>query len=105
SRFDGKRSFEEISKEVYIGRPGAFTAVGLLNFYHWLYTENLVLCECESIFELILGDPGFELDDEEEEMAGGKRVPLSEFASGLLEDTRVRRSLAVAAAVVFCLSI
>jgi hypothetical protein len=52
-RFDGKRSFEEAAREVYQQAGGGFTAVGLLNFYRWLYQEDLVLCECESVFELV----------------------------------------------------
>ncbi|MEM1441567.1 MAG: hypothetical protein AAGF67_04460 [Verrucomicrobiota bacterium] len=52
-RFDGKRTFEEIAREIYEQFRGEFSAVGLTNFYQWLYDENLVLCECESIFELV----------------------------------------------------
>lgn len=104
SRFDGKRTFEEVAKEIYHGRPGAFTATGLLNFYNWLYTENLVLCECESIFELVLGEPDADEGDEAAESGGGLGA-LSSFAVRLLEDSRMRRSLAVAVALVFCLSI
>ncbi len=103
SRFDGKRTFEEAAKEIYLGRPGAFTATGLLNFYNWLYNENLVLCECESIFELILGDPGDAMDDEEAEVGG--KAGLSEFAGRLLRDSRVRRALAACAVVAFSLSV
>ncbi len=86
-----------------MGRPGAFTAVGLLNFYNWLYSENLVLCECESIFELVMGNP----DPESEEEGGEdeRTSRLSTFALGLLDDSRVRRSLALAVTVVFCLAI
>jgi len=100
--FDGKKTFEASAKEIYHTRPGAFTAIGLLNFYNWLYTENLVLCECESIFELVLGDPdeGFDADE-----ASSDRSGISEFAGRLLRDSRVRRTLAVSAAVVFCLAV
>lgn len=52
-RFDGERTFEEIAKEIYGQFQGEFSAVGLTNFYQWLYDENLVLCECDSIFELV----------------------------------------------------
>ncbi len=103
SKFDGKTSFEEAAKQVCGARPGAFTATGLLNFYHWLYTENLVLCECESIFELILGDAGDAMDDEEVEPVG--KAGLSEFAGRLLRDSRVRRALAACAVVAFSLSV
>jgi hypothetical protein len=102
ARFDGKRSFEDAAKEVYQVRPGAFTANGLLNFYNWLYTENLILCECESIFELVLGTP-----DPEEEETGTEspRPALSEFAGRLLRDSKVRRTLAVSAIVLLSLSV
>ncbi len=102
TRFNGKRSFEEAAREVYRSRPGAFTAVGLLNFYHWLYTEDLVLCECESIFELVLNDSGA---DPESEGAEPGRPALSEFAGRLLRDSRTHRALAVCAALVFLLSV
>lgn len=104
ARFDGKRSFEGAAREVYQLRPGAFTANGLLNFYNWLYTENLILCECESIFELVLGVP--ELEEEEEEAGAGRRGPaLSDFAGRLLRDSRVRRTLALSAVLVLSLSV
>ncbi len=106
SRFDGKRTFEEIAKEIYIVRPGAFTAVGLLNFYQWLCSEDLALCECESIFELIVGDfdSDFEID-EDETAETGTWARLSAAAAGMLDDARVRRSLGIAAGVVLCLSV
>jgi hypothetical protein len=100
ARFDGKRSFEAAAKEVYQLLPGAFTANGLLNFYNWLYTENLILCECESIFELVLGSS----DSSEEEMEA-PRPALSEFAGRLLRDSRMRRTLAVSAVVLLSLSV
>lgn len=50
---DGSRSFEQVSREVYTLFRGQFSSVGLLNFYRWLYQENLIVCECESIFELV----------------------------------------------------
>lgn len=52
-RFDGKRTFEEIAREIYGQFRGEFSGVGLTNFYQWLYDENLVFCECDSIFELL----------------------------------------------------
>ena len=55
-RFDGKRTFEEAAREVFQKEGGGFTAVGLLNFYRWLYQEDLVLCECDSVFELVGDD-------------------------------------------------
>lgn len=103
ARFDGKRSFEEAAKEIYQLRPGAFTANGLLNFYQWLYNEDLILCECESIFELVLGtsDPG----EDAKEGRTESTTSLSEFAGQLLRDSRMRRILAVSAIVVLSLSV
>lgn len=103
ARFDGKRSFEGAAKEVYQSRPGAFTANGLLNFYNWLYTENLILCECESIFELVLGAP--EPEEEEEAGAGTRGPALSDFAGRLLRDSKVRRTLVLSAVLVLSLSV
>jgi hypothetical protein len=100
--FDGKTTFEAAAKRAYEARPGAFTANGLLNFYNWLYQENLVLCECESIFELVLGDPGLDTADPDED---GKEDGSRDFISRLLEDSRVRRGLAVTVALVFSLSV
>jgi hypothetical protein len=99
--FDGKTTFEAAAKRTYERKPGAFTANGLLNFYNWLYSENLVLCECDSIFELVLGDPELDRDDDESRADVG----ISEFAGRLLEDSRVRRGLAVTVALVFSLSV
>lgn len=95
-RFDGRRTFEEIAKEVYALQPGGFTALGLLNFYNWLYDEDLVLCQCESIFELV-GD-----DSPSDEEAPPK---LSSFARELLQNSRVRRALQISVILVFSLSV
>ncbi len=103
ARFDGKRNFEEAARDVYRLRPGAFTANGLLNFYNWLYSENLILCECESIFELVLGnaDGAEEVDVDDE-----TRAPvLSTFANRLLRDSTTRRVLALSAIIVLSLSV
>jgi hypothetical protein len=99
--FDGTTTFEAAAKRTYEKQPGAFTANGLLNFYNWLYSENLVLCECGSIFELVLGDPEPDRDEDESRTEMG----LSEFAGRLLDDSRVRRGLAVTVAIVFSLSV
>jgi hypothetical protein len=99
--FDGTTTFEAAAKRTYGRQPGAFTANGLLNFYNWLYSENLVLCECDSIFELVLGDPEIDRDDDESRSEMG----LSDFAGRLLDDSRVRRGLAVTVAIVFSLSV
>ncbi len=98
ARFDGRETFEEVAKEVYGLQPGGFTAIGLLNFYHWLYDEDLVLCECESVFELV-SDP---IEGAEDEAAVSR---LSTFARSLLNDSRVLRGVKVAAALVFSLSV
>lgn len=55
-RFDGVRTYEAIAREVHEKYRGEFSPVGLTNFYQWLYDENLVLCECDSIFELVTDD-------------------------------------------------
>ena len=88
-RFDGQRTFEEISKEIYGQFQGEFSAVGLTNFYQWLYDENLVLCECDSIFELVT-------DDETETVPLGQRKPLARH-TGLTEQIQntVRESFGV----------
>jgi hypothetical protein len=59
-RLDGRQTFEEVAREVYGQFRGQFTSVGLLNFYRWLYQENLILCECDSIFELVEAEESFE---------------------------------------------
>lgn len=106
-RFDGRRTYEEAAREVYRDRPASFTAKGLLNFYNWLYNENLILCECESIFELVLGDgdrdiphhPGLKPASHTEE------EDFADFAGRLLGRPLVKRGLATAVGVVFCLSV
>jgi hypothetical protein len=96
ARFDGSQTFEQVAKEVYSLQPGAFTAMGLLNFYNWLYDEDLVLCECASIFELV----GEQSDSDEHTP---KR--LSSFARELLSDLRVIRGVKITAAIIFSLSV
>jgi hypothetical protein len=98
--FDGKKTFEEAAKHVYGSRPGEFTAIGLLNFYNWLYSENLVLCECESIFELVIDGVGPSALPE-----ALPRESFSEFAARLMRDSRTRRVLSAAALVVLSLSV
>lgn len=106
-RFDGRRSYEEAAREVYRERPGSFTAKGLLNFYNWLYNENLILCECESIFELVLGDGDREMSRQQiaAPVSLEDEEGYAEFAGRLLGKPLVKRSLAVAVGVVFCLSV
>lgn len=98
ARFGGRQTFEEVAKEVYSLQPGGFTANGLLNFYNWLYDEDLVLCECDSIFELVT-DPV----EADEEM--GEAPRLSSFARHLLNDARVLRGVKITAAIIFSLSV
>lgn len=52
-QFDGERTFESVARDVHAKYRGQFSPVGLTNFYQWLYDENLILCECESVFELV----------------------------------------------------
>lgn len=68
-RFDGKKTFEMAAREVHQFCGGGFSSMGLLNFYRWLYNENLVVCECRSVFELV--------PDEEEEIVIRKPAPAS----------------------------
>lgn len=102
-RFDGQLSFEAVAREVYDLHPGSFTSIGLLNFYGWLYQEDLVLCECESVFELVS-------DEEEPETRQEPETPRS-----LQEDSGFKlrlprretsfRLLKAAATVAFCLAV
>ena len=98
ARFDGRQTYEEVAKEVYKLQPGGFTAMGLLNFYNWLYDEDLVLCECDSIFELV-ADPVESGEDEAE------APRLSSFARHLLNDSWVLKGVKISAAVIFSLSV
>tara|TARA_R110000850_G_scaffold66959_30_gene148652 strand:+ start:775 stop:1599 length:825 start_codon:yes stop_codon:yes gene_type:complete len=105
-RFDGQRTFEQSSREVYAIFPGGFTAMGLLNFYRWLYQENLVMCECQSIFELVVED---ELEAEPAESLIRSVVPkfkerLSEVRDFQLNDWH-RQALKVSAMIIFCLGV
>lgn len=98
ARFDGRQTYEEVAKEVYKLQPGGFTAMGLLNFYNWLYDEDLVLCECDSIFELV-ADP---VETGEDESVAPR---LSSFVRHLLNDPRVHKGVKISAAVIFSLSV
>ena len=69
-RLDGKQTFEEAARGVYRQFPKDFSAVGLVNFYEWLCDENLVLRECESIFELAP-------EEESEAMTPERTTPLT----------------------------
>ncbi|NRB74937.1 MAG: hypothetical protein HRU46_11315 [Verrucomicrobiales bacterium] len=101
-RFDGKRTFEQASREVYGIFPGGFTAMGLLNFYRWLYQENLVVCECQSIFELVDDEP-------EAKPAVRQMIPkLKEriaSAPGIQLSEGQQHALKISAAVLFCLCV
>lgn len=98
ARFDGRQTFEDVAKEVYSLQPGGFTAMGLLNFYNWLYDEDLVLCECDSIFELV-AEPH---ESDAEEPAAPR---LSAFAQMLLNDVGVLKAVKITAAIIFSLSV
>lgn len=106
-RFDGRRTYEEAAREVYRDRPASFTAKGLLNFYNWLYNENLILCECESIFELVLGDGDRDIPHHPELKPAShtEEEDFADFAGRLLGRPLVKRGLATAVGVVFCLSV
>lgn len=102
--FDGKMTFEEAAKAVYRTRPKDFTAIGLLNFYNWLYSEKLVLCECESIFELVIDDV-LATDAERTESRASGFPSIAGAAGWLVRDTRGRRVLAACATLVLSLSV
>jgi hypothetical protein len=50
-KMDGRRTFGELAGEAQRLFPGRFSPDGLLNFYSWLYHENLVMVAAASIFE------------------------------------------------------
>lgn len=96
-RFEGDRTFEEIAREVYGKFPGVFTSTGLLAFYDWLHQEDLVLCECESVFELVTDDgETTESDTETSRFRISALVPKKEWQ---------RQALKISAVVVFCLAV
>lgn len=96
-RFEGDRTFEEIAREVYGKFPGVFTSTGLLAFYNWLHQEDLVLCECESVFELV-NDEGETAESETEtsKFRISSLVPKKEWQ---------RQALKISAVAVFCLAV
>lgn len=96
SRLDGRRSFRDVSKEVYELKPGSFTAAGLLNFYNWLCGEDLIMCECESIFELV---------EDHVEANSDSSVPTGLFSDQFRRNPRMFRVLKLSAAVIFSLSV
>lgn len=114
-RFDGKRTFEEAAKEAYRKVGGGFTAVGLLNFYRWLYQEDLVLCECESVFELVADEEEnrTDLSQQRHEIEAGKenvsrprfRAVMDTLDSMLPEKKWQKQAIKVTALVFFGLSI
>lgn len=101
TRFDGRRSFESVAREVHSKFPGGFTAVGLLNFYNWLYNEDLVLCECESVFELVVDDEEIEVVPDAPGRSGGSRWDTSKFVNKEWQ----RETLKVSAIVLFSLAV
>jgi len=100
TRFDGKRTFEDVAKEVHSKFDGGFTALGLLNFYNWLYNEDLVLCECESVFELVVDDEEFEVVPK-----APRHAPSSWDTSGFFKKEWHREALKVSAIVLFSLAV
>ncbi len=101
-RFDGRTTYEQAAREEYRVRPAGFTALGLLNFYNWLYSENLVVCECESIFELVLG----ESPEEGVRYRGAASDEMEPgFIAQLLHDSRVRKVAIGAAAALLVFSV
>lgn len=115
-RFDGKRTFEEAAKEVFQKEGGGFTAVGLLNFYRWLYQEDIVLCECDSVFELVgdygeTGAPVNPLNATTVDQGGaprnqGRVKPLWNVVDDILpEKPGMKQAFKVAAMIVFGLSV
>lgn len=98
ARFDGSQTFERVAQEVYSLQPNGFTAMGLLNFYNWLYDEDLVLCECESVFELIG-------EDRETDEDSGFALKLLSFGRRWQGDERIGRGVKIAGAIIFSLSV
>lgn len=93
-RFDGEKTFERLGREVYNEFSGLITAKGLLNFYSWLYDESLVLCNFESVFELVP-------DEDEQE----SRSQFSESMKRLIAHPKVPVVAMSAVAVMFCLAV
>ena len=61
SKMDGRRTFGELAEETLQQFPNRFSSDGLLNFYSWLYHENLVTVASVSIFEFDTeGESGFD---------------------------------------------
>ena len=118
-RFDGKRTFEEAAKEVFQKEGGGFTAVGLLNFYRWLYQEDLVLCECDSVFELVGDEDQSSVQEEPAKppVAGKKKAPARSPVAGKIAALwgavdqfvpgrpGMKQAIKIAAMVVFGLSV
>lgn len=116
TRLDGKKTFEEASREVYRMNSGGFSAVGLLNFYNWLYNEDIVICECASVFELVTEE--FDVEEitaarpaktsngpSEFEMLDDERDEPQSLVSRLWGNQNARRVLTASAAVAFSLAV
>lgn len=93
-RFDGEKTFEQLGREVYNEFSGLITAKGLLNFYTWLYDESLVLCNFESVFELVAQEGEDESDSQ-----------VSETLKRLISHPEIPRVAMTAVAVMFCLAV
>ncbi len=103
TRFDGQRTFENVAREVLAKYPGGFTSVGLLNFYNWLYNEDLVLCECESVFELVVEDEEIEVIPMIPEVQ--RRRPISWNPAQYLTKSWQREALKISAILLFSLAV
>lgn len=117
---DGKKNFEEVAKGVYQKYQNGFTPSGLFGFFQWLYSENLVECECNSIFELVLDDSeDFNVEEQvnfgtpstvaplvEENIhpQKGKIIQFSHYGLSHLKHPLALKSMAVATGVAFLLS-
>ncbi len=103
-RMDGRRTFEEIAREVHALEPGRFTFVGLLNFYNWLNREDLIVCECESVFELVLDE-----SEDDEVKDGPQFAPVGARQKHsfreYLGSAGASRMMKISAAILFSLSV
>lgn len=95
TRFDGEKSFEVISREIYNEFSGAISATGLLNFYEWLDRESLIQSEVPSIFEI-------DDDTEEAEDFSDRVVDFVDRAKSSPYNARLGM---IAVAVIFCVAV
>jgi len=98
----GSELLSRLPRGVYGIFPGGFTAMGLLNFYRWLYQENLVVCECQSIFELVDDEP--ELKTPVRQVVPKIKERIASAPNIRLNDWQ-RQAMKISAAVLFCLCV